>query len=318
MLQILNIVMPIYILIGTGYAMTRSGLFKKEDMRVLGKFVLHLALPALIIRSLATNAINDVFYWPYLAAYFGGTALMIGLGYVWCLAVARQDRLTATFQVIGMSCSNSGFVGYPILLLVLPASAGHALALNMLVENLLIIPFLLFMAESARDSQAGWRSLFQSLYRLRSNPVIIGITGGLLLSVFKVAIPSFVIRSVDLFASASSATSLVVIGGSLVGISLKNELSQTLPVLLGKLVLHPLFVFAAVSLLEQAGSFVFEPVYKLAIVIMAATPIMGIYPTLAQTYGRASTSALNMLLATVLSFFTLSALLLLMKTSLGF
>ena len=69
MLQILNVIVPIYVLIGIGYVMTRFGPFKKDEMRILGKFVLNLALPALIIRSLANNSIQDVLYWPYLAAY---------------------------------------------------------------------------------------------------------------------------------------------------------------------------------------------------------------------------------------------------------
>lgn len=48
-----------------------------------------------------------------------------------------------------MSCSNSGFVGYPILLLILTPIAGVVLALNMMVENL-VIPLLFVMAERTR------------------------------------------------------------------------------------------------------------------------------------------------------------------------
>jgi malonate transporter len=250
-----------------------------------------------------------VFNLSYLAAYLLGTALVIGVGYVWCKTIAGQDDLTATFNVIGMSCANSGFIGYPVLLMVLPAIAGNVLALNMLVENLLIIPFLLFMAERGRNHDVGGGMILSTLYGLRTNPVVIGIVGGVLLSVSGLSLPSFVGRCIDLLASASSATSLFVIGGTLVGISVKEESLQSAPVIIGKLILHPMLVFAALLVLEQAGLPPLAPPYKISILVMAATPMMGIYPTLAQAYGRETSSAMNMLLATILSFFTLSALL---------
>lgn len=49
MLQILAITGPIYIAIGIGFVATRSSLFAKLDLRVLGKFVIHIALPALLL-----------------------------------------------------------------------------------------------------------------------------------------------------------------------------------------------------------------------------------------------------------------------------
>lgn len=313
MLQILNVIVPIYVLIGIGYVMTRFGPFKKDDMRILGKFVLNLALPALIMRSLSQHAIQDVLNLSYLTAYFLGTAAMIALGYLWCLVKARQDMLTATFHVIGMSCTNSGFIGYPILLLVLPAIAGNVLALNMLVENLLIIPFLLFMAERGRNADTGGSMILSTLYGLRYNPVVIGIVGGVLLSLTGLSLPPFVARSIDLCASASSAASLFVIGGTLVGISLKKESLHAAPVIIGKLILHPLLVLGAVMLIGHAGMTPLEPNYQMSILLMAATPMMGIYPTLAQAYGRAQSSAVSLLLATLVSFFTLSAFLWVMQ-----
>ena len=318
MLQILNVIVPIYILIGIGYCVTRFGLFKKEDMRVLGKFVLNLALPALIIRSLSQNAIGDVFNPTYLLAYLTGTVLMISFGYIWCTLVQRQDFLSATFNIIGMSCSNSGFIGYPVLLLILPEIAGNVLALNMLVENLIIIPFLLFMAEKGRVHHSGFNTIKQTLYRLRYNPIVIGILIGVIFSCIRIPFPPFLTRCIDLFASASSATSLIVIGGSLVGIAMKKESMESVPVIFGKLILHPFFVFCSLSIITAFGLAALEPDYKISIIIMAATPMMGIYPTLAQSYGRESSAALNLLLATTLSFFTLSALLWVMKDYLVF
>jgi malonate transporter and related proteins len=318
MVQILNVIAPIYLLIGLGFLMTKLGPFKTDEIRIIGKFVLNVALPALIIRSLVLNSIIDIFNPTYLIAYTFGTFASIGIGYFWFKSIADQDSLSATFNVIGISCSNSGFIGYPIVLLVLPNIAGNALALNMLVENLVIIPFLLFMAERSKNQSTDWSTFYQTLDRLKYNPIIIAIAIGVLISLTGFKPHYIVIKTIDLFAVASSAASLFVIGGSLVGVSLSKQGKQILPVLCGKLILHPLFVFGALLIASEIELPTLEPDYKIAAIIMAATPMMGVYPTLAQAYGRAGSSALNMLAATIFSMVTLSILLFFIQNVVGF
>jgi malonate transporter len=162
MLDILAITSPIYAIILLGFATTRMGLFAKADMRVFGKFVVNLALPALIFRALSQRQFGEIFNQGYLLAYLGGSLATVALGYLWSRRVAGLHPVRSTFYAMGMGCSNSGFVGYPILLLTFAPMAGVALALNMLVENLVIIPLLLLQAERGRGGAGGWAILRQS------------------------------------------------------------------------------------------------------------------------------------------------------------
>ena len=66
----------------------------------------------------------------------------------------------------------------------------------------------------------------------------------------------------------------------------------------------PAQVFAGLALL---GLGEIDPSLRMAAVLMAAMPMMGIYPTLAQAYGEEDVSAVALLAATVTSFFTISA-----------
>ena len=52
-----------------------------------------------------------------------------------------------------------------------------------------------------------------------------------------------------------------------------------------------------------------SPHLQLAAVMLAAMPMMGIYPILAQSYGKEDLGAAALLATTVASFFTLSGLL---------
>ena len=76
MLDILAITGPIYIAIALGYGLTRAGLFSRADMRVLGQFVIHVALPALLFNALSQRRIHEIFNGPYLLVYALGFSLL--------------------------------------------------------------------------------------------------------------------------------------------------------------------------------------------------------------------------------------------------
>jgi predicted permease len=82
MLDILAITGPIYLVVFAGYLATRMGLFARTDMQVFGKFVLNLALPALIFNALAQRRIGDILHPAYLLAYLFGSLMMLTLAYL--------------------------------------------------------------------------------------------------------------------------------------------------------------------------------------------------------------------------------------------
>ncbi len=309
MLDILAITSPIYIIIAIGFLMTRMGVFTKADMRIFGRFVINLALPALLFRSLSQRQIGEILNINYLLAYLLGSLIVIGSGYFWCRRFSGLNPTTSTVYVMGMACSNSGYVGYPILLLTFAPVAGVALALNMMVENLVVIPLLLFMAESKRGGSGRWHVLRKSLERLLTNPMIIGLLAGLSVSLLGLKLPEPIVRTVDLLATTCSALALFVVGGTLFGLRLRGMASQVAPIVIGKLVFHPLAVLLSMTALSLLGLGEIDPSLRMAAVLMAAMPMMGIYPTLAQAYGQEDSSAVALLVATIASFFTISGLL---------
>lgn len=310
MLDILAITGPIYIAILLGIVTTRAGLFAKADMRVLGKFVINLALPALLFNALAQRPIRDILVPSYFLAYLAGSLAVVALGWLWCRRVAGLSATASTFYVMGMSCSNSGFVGYPVLLLTLAPVAGVALALNMMVENLVMIPLLLVLAEQGRGGGGKWyRLVGQSLLRLAGNPMVIGLLAGLAVSVLGWKLPDPVARTVNLFAMSSSALSLFVIGGTLVGLPMQGMARRVLPITFGKLLIHPLAVLLAILALPLIGMPALAPSLRMAAVLLAAMPMLGIYATLAQAHGHEDFSAAALLVTTAASFLSLSGLL---------
>ena len=164
MLQILSITAPIYLIIAAGYLSVRAGLFKPAEMRVVGRYVTAFCLPALLFKSLSERPLDEVFNGPYLLAYaIGSLSVLVGVT-LFMRRVRGKSLALSALQALGMSSSNSAFVGYPIAVQLVGPAAGVGLALTMLVENLLAIPLAVTMADRGGDAGSSWRdSLLQTL-----------------------------------------------------------------------------------------------------------------------------------------------------------
>lgn len=312
MLDILAITGPIYLIIAAGYATTRAGVFARADMRVFGKYVINLALPALLFNALSQRAVAEILNPVFVAAYALGSLLTMALGFLWARRVAGKAVSASAFIGMGMSCSNSGFIGFPLVAQLLgPVNAGIGLALAMVVENFLLLPLALALADSDVGAAAGagraarWRqALAQSLRGVLTNPMIHGIAIGFAFSLLGWRLPEPAARAVNLLAASCAAISLFVIGGSLVGVATRGLLRDVGAVALGKLLLHPLAVLLLVWLLPPMAREL-----QIAVVVFAAVPMLGIYPILAQKHGHDGPAAAAQMGTTVVSFFTLTLLL---------
>ena len=313
MLNILAITGPIYIVIAIGYFAGRTGLFSGPDMRVLGRFVVKFALPALLFTALSQRPIVDILNGRYLGAYAAGSLAV----FLAATAVARFAQRKSTSQSaligMGMSFSNSGFVGYPIALQILGPPAAVALAMCMIVENVLLFPLALVLAEMGGEHNVRWQKvLLQSFAGMVRNPMIIGIFAGFTVSLLGIQLSEPFVRTVNMLAMASTALALFVIGGSLVGLDVRNVLGDVAAVALGKLLLHPLAVFGMLWLLAPI-----EAHLRMAAIIFAAMPMLSIYPILAQRYHYEGFCAAALLVATLLSFLTVTGVLWVMTSLLG-
>lgn len=310
MLDILSITGPIYLCIALGWLATRTGLFERGDMRVLGQFVLYIALPALLFDAVAKRPLRDTLDGRYMAAYALAGLATIALGLLWARRVARQAPLAAVIQAMGMSCPNSGFVGYPINLLVLGApSAAVILGMNMLVENLILIPLLLALADAAGGGRH-WRAVLRGAAAgLWRNPLVLGLAAGLAAALLGLKLPAPIERTVGLLAQASAALSLFVIGGALVGLRLRGLGRHVARVAAGKLVAHPVLALAVLAGLAALGLPLQDPALRTGVILTTACPMFSIYPILAGRLGDEGPPAAALLGTTVASFFSISALL---------
>jgi predicted permease len=301
--QVLGVTAPIYLLVGVGFAAVRFGRVAPADLRVLGRFVAHVCVPALLFRAIASHPIGEVLNTEFLIAYAGGSlAVLAGVTLVARRVLGRPLSLAA-LQGLGSAGSNSAFVGYPIVQGFVGAPAGVALALCTLVENLLVMPLAFALADAGGDRRRPREMLFTTLSGLVRNPMILGIAAGLAVTASGLQLPLVLDRTVALAAAAAPAAALFVIGGSLVGLQIAGIRGDLALVTVGKLLLHPLAVLALVLLLPPQ-----QPALRAAAVLFAAMPMLSIYPVIAQKHGHERFCAAALLTATLVSFASLSLL----------
>jgi predicted permease len=305
MQAILTITAPIFAIIALGFAAVRFGFFTKPEIRVLGRFVINLALPALLFKALSEREFAEIVNGGYLLAYTLGSLAVLGTVVGVAYFVQGRTLQIAALHGMGASLSNSGFIGYPIVLQLLGPVAAVALALTMMVENLVILPLSLALAEGGSHGGGNLaRVLLTTFGRLLKSPLILAILAGFTLAVLGAHPPKPVARAIDMIAAASGPVALFVIGGTLVGLQLKRVGRDVAQIVAAKLVLHPLAVFVILLLIPPI-----DPQLRIAAITFASMPMLSIYPILAQKYGQEALCTAAVLAATVTAFFSISAVL---------
>lgn len=305
MLNVLFVTTPIFILIAIGFMVVRRGILKASEMPTLGRLVTMVMLPALIFYSLSQRSFSEVMNGTFLLLYGTGSVLLFISVLVFCYRYRRQSFVTSTLNAMASSCSNSGYIGFPLATALIGPTATVALALCMIIENAVIIPLALVLAETGQQhNRPVMESVRKTLALLVKSPVTLSIIAGLTASIVELTLPAPILKAVQMAAGASGALALITIGGMLAGLSLsgiRDSLAEILTPAVGKLVLHPLYMIILLLIFPD-----FDPQLQVAAVSMACSPMLSIYPILSAKYGYDGVAAATLLVGTIASFFTIS------------
>lgn len=298
MLAILLKTLPFFAVIGLGYGAGRVRFFSPEATAYLTKFVFYFALSAMLFGFAANLDLGDVFSWAFVWAYFLASTLVWAI--VAGVALLRGAKPeVAVFEAHTGIIGNVGFLGIPMLTLLLgPAAVGPVL-LVLAVDLVVFSSLLTLLVVGLREGRMSW-GIFQVLgLGLLKNPMIVSVVLGMAWGATGWALPVPVNEFMTMLGAAATPCALFAIGASLAGRSAERlEVAAWLS--FAKLALHP----AAVAL----AALVIFPVERYAAGVMiaaASLPVAGNVFILAQHYGvapqRVSTAILISTAASVLS-----------------
>lgn len=300
MLAIFLKTLPFFVLIGVGYWAGRTRFFTAEATAYLTKFVFYFALSAMLFKFSANLSLAEVWNPRLVAAYLWGTAFVYGIATIVCYLRGLSVEVTAIeaqCAVIG----NVGFLGVPMLTLLLGPQAIGPVMLALAVDLIVFSSLIVILITGSRDGRVGLVALRTVGLGLIKNPMIVAISLGLLWSGLKIPIPVPMNEFLDLLGAAATPGALFAIGASLASKS-AERLSVAGWLSFCKLVLHPLFVGFACFILFKV-----EPYQAMVIVCASALPVAGNVYMLAQHYGVAPQRvSAAILVSTALSIITVS------------
>ncbi|KIN74667.1 AEC family transporter [Sulfitobacter guttiformis] len=280
MLAIFLKTLPFFALIGLGYWAGRTRFFTAEATAYLTKFVFYFALSAMLFNFSANLSLAEVWDARLVAAYLWGTAFVYGIATLVCYFRGINVEVTAIeaqCAVIG----NVGFLGVPMLTLLLGAEAIGPVMLALAVDLIVFSSLIVILITGSRDGRMSLAILRTVGLGLIKNPMIVSITLGLLWSGLQIPIPAPMNEFLALLGAAATPGALFAIGASLASKS-AERISVAGWLSFCKLALHPVFVAFGCFVLFKV-----EPYQATVIISAAALPVAGNVYILAQHYGVA-------------------------------
>jgi len=301
MLQtLIDVILPVFLVVGAGYATTRAGYFNQTHINGLMRFTQQFAIPCLLFRAIATLDLSASFDPRLMISFYLGATLCFGLGIFGTRLLFRRDWEDCV--VIGFCClySNSLLLGLPI--------TERAYGAENLTGNYAIIAFhapicyglgitvMEFVRNRGQSTRAFAGSVMSAMFR---NALIAGIGLGFIVNIAGITLPTVVDDAVALITRAALPAALFALGGVLVQYRPEGDLRAILFVCVISLMLHPslVWLFGTSLALPQ------DP-FRSSVLTAAMAPGVNAY-IFANMYGRAKrVAASSVLIATGTSILT--------------
>ncbi len=244
MSALIDIILPVFLVIGFGYLAVWKGYFNDASVDGLMKFTQSFAIPCLLFRAISTLDLSQNFDLALLGSFYAGAftgflAGMMGARYIF--GRGWEDSVA-----IGFCClfSNSLLLGLPI--------TERAYGADALTANYAIIaihsPFCYAVGITAMEIA---RNRGGSLARLPGkvlnamfrNALILGITLGFIVNVTGLPLPGVLTDALDLIIRAALPAALFGLGGVLYRYRPEGDMRTILFVVAVSLILHPVIVW---------------------------------------------------------------------------
>lgn len=305
--SVFGIVFPVFGIVLCGYGAGRIKLLGPASSEALNGFVYWVALPALFLQGLAKAPLDRILDWPLISAYLGGIAVIFALSFVVARLVFPGRIGALGLHALAASFPNSGYMGIPLFFLAFGEAGSLPVIVANVAQSITVFFVALFLIEFDGGSGSAGRRLVTIFKNLLLNPFLIAAAAGLGLNAAGVGIGGPVETMVKTLAAAASPCALFALGLFLVGKPITRGLPEVSWLAVAKLVLHPLVAWLiAAPLLALPADTV------RALVLIAALPTGALVFVVAQRYNvYVQRGSAAVLVSTVLSVFTISALMVL-------
>ena len=241
---LIEVVLPVFLLIGFGYVVVRRGWFGDAGVDGLMKFTQKFAIPCLLFSAMSTLDLAAVFQWRLLVSFYAGAISGFALGLLGARYLFGRPWTDAV--AIGFCClfSNSLLLGVPI--------SERAYGTASLASNFAIIAvhspicYLIGITamEIARNTGTSVAATLGTILKaMFSNALIIGILLGVGVNLSGIPLPAPFTEALGMMVRAAIPVALFGLGGVLVRYRPEGDLRPIGYVMAVSLGVHPAITF---------------------------------------------------------------------------
>ncbi len=291
--------LPIFGVVGLGWAAARMQLVGPSTLDSLGSFSFRFALPALVFRLIISQPLGSSFNPVFYAGYLASAGLIFALIFGLSRTVERQTIAASGARAATATVSNLGFLGPPLMLAFFGERGAGPLAMAFLAEIMILMSLGGAIMSVSQGSRASIGSIV--LRGTALNPVIVAIVLGATFAAAGVSLPAPLDRFFGFLGGAAGPTALFALGGALALQRIDRTTAFTaVRITATKLVFYPLLVWYVLAHILKV-----EPFWVQAGVITASLPSAGNLYVMAQRYGAdAERVSAAIVLSTVISVVT--------------
>lgn len=311
LIGLLNLLAPFFGLIGLGFFCGK--VVKRPDggLAWMQFFIIYVSLPCLFFRLIADKPLDQLTNWSFVGATTATTFTVFGLS----LAVGwrhTRELPQAVMQGVAGAYSNIGYMGPPLVLSAIGAAASTPVVLIFVFDNLLLFTLVpLLMAFAGREQASLLVTVRRIAWRVVTHPFNVATAIGVAASVLHLRLPAAANQMVAWLSGAAAPCALFLLGVTVALRPLGRVPGEVPALVFIKLVLHPLLAWVVLS---AVGDFGRDWTYA-AIVMAALPPALNIFVISTQYNVGVERASACVLVGTVVSMLTLTAVLYLTTSS---
>jgi predicted permease len=302
LMGIVNTLALVFTLVAIGYVLARRHVLREGAGEALGDFVVTVAIPALLFRTLSQADFGDVKPLALWTAYF--TSIML-TWFVATLVIRRgfgRDARSGVVAGLSASFSNLLLLGLPVIFALFGQTGTETLSLILAIHLPIMMTASVILNERAeqldglRERQTNLATTLRRLLKsLVSNPLVLGILAGVIWRFLPFDLPEFLSQLIDRLAAVAGTLALISLGLSLHRFGIARNVPQAATMTVLKLLLMPSIATIVCMAIDL-------PPLQAHIVIVAAAMPTGINPYLLATrFGTGEAVASNTLLLSTLA-----------------
>ena len=297
MSALLDVIIPVFLIIGFGYCTVWTKLFSTDTIDGLMKFTQNFAIPVLLFDAIAKVDLINVFNVNLFFSFYLGATIGFLLGFFGSYYLFNRPLEDSV--VIGFCClfSNTVMLGLPI--------TERAYGEDALRHNFAIVsihaPFCYFLGitvmELVKSSEKDLKkNIITILNAMFSNALVVGIMLGFIVNVLEINLAKSIQASIDMITAVALPAALFGMGGVLYQYRPQGDIGPIIMVCAISLIIHPAVVWFAGQSFNLT-----DMQLRSAVITAAMAPGINTY-VFANIYGKAKrVASTGVLLSTAFS-----------------